>query len=267
VTRRWRDFLRASDPTSHGVHVYQDGDALATSVADYLRSGLAAADPALVIATADHTSAIVQRLEASGEDVERARASGALRFLDAEAALRMLSHEGVLSAARFGDVVGCALAEIARAFPARQIRVYGEIVDLLTQRGELKSALALEELWHDLLVRRGDFSLLCGYRLDVFDVETQARTMPNVCAVHSHVRPVDDEERFADAVDGALEEVLGYDAAGKVYVCVADRARDGHVPMSELALMWVSEHMPIRADRIIASARARYHGAPLAPSR
>jgi hypothetical protein len=32
------------------------------------------------------------------------------------------------------------------------------------------------------------------------------------------------------------------------------------VPAPQLALMWVSANMPALADRILASARTRYHG-------
>jgi hypothetical protein len=32
--------------------------------------------------------------------------------------------------------------------------------------------------------------------------------------------------------------------------------------VAQLILMWISEHMPVLADRILASARAHYYGAP-----
>jgi hypothetical protein len=70
--------------------------------------------------------------------------------------------------------------------------------------------------------------------------------------------------RLAKAVDQALEEVLGAAEAGKVYVVVAEQIRQDRVPAPQLVLMWVSANMPVLADRILASARTRYHA--LAPA-
>jgi hypothetical protein len=250
---------------AHGVQVYAEPSELAASVSSYVASGLNAGDSALVIGTAEQTTVFVQDLTQQGLDVEGATAEGALVLWDADRTLAKLMEKGVLSAQRFGTVVGGALDEMASRFPGRRIRAFGAMVDLLAKRREAKTAVALEELWNDLLDKRGDFSLLCAYRLDIFDVASQRSAMPQICATHSHVRPAADDRRFANAVDQALEDVLGYEDAGKVYVCISQSARDGRIPVSQLALMWVSENMPTRASRIIACARARYSGAPLVP--
>jgi hypothetical protein len=118
-------------------------------------------------------------------------------------------------------------------------------------------------LWNDL-ARRRDFSLLCGYGLDVFDREAQAGTLPHVCRTHSHVLPVADPARLQRAVDQALEEVLGAAEAGKVYVVVAQQIRADRVPTAQVLLMWISENMPTLAERVLASARARYLAEPAA---
>ena len=123
--------------------------------------------------------------------------------------------------------------------------------------------MALEELWNGLAQRR-DFSLLCGYNLDVFDRRSQADTLPHVCRAHSHVLPVLDPARLQRAVDEALEEVLGAAEAGKVYVVVSQDLRGGRVPMAQVLLMWISQNMPALAERVLASARLRYAAAPVA---
>jgi len=141
--------------------------------------------------------------------------------------------------------------------------VFGEMVDLLAQRGQIDAALALEQLWNALASER-DFSLLCGYELDVFDVATQVGALPEICGLHSHVRPTHDPLRLSRAVDLALEQVLGATQAGKVYVVIGDELRADRVPAPQLVMMWVSANMPHSAERILAAARARY--AELPPS-
>ncbi len=88
--------------------------------------------------------------------------------------------------------------------------------------------------------------------------------MFQVCRTHSHVLAAADSPRLAKAVDQALEEVLGTAEAGKVYLVVAEQIRQDRVPAPQLVLMWVSANMPALAERILASARMRYHA--LAPA-
>ena len=72
------------------------------------------------------------------------------------------------SAEQFEAVVGGLMDQVGARFPNRRIRAFGEMVDLLCERGNPSAAAALEELWNRL-ARRRSFSLLCGYRIDVFD--------------------------------------------------------------------------------------------------
>ena len=76
--------------------------------------------------------------------------------------------------------------------------------------------------------------------------------------------PALDPARLQRAVDEALEEVLGAAEAGKVYVVVSQQIRGDRVPMAQALLMWVSENMPGLAERVLASARARYLAEPVA---
>jgi len=92
----------------------------------------------------------------------------------------------------------------------------------------------------------------------VFDLATQTGLLPHVCAEHSHVLPAADPERLSRAVDLALDDVLGHEDAGKVYLLVGERIREARVPAAQLVLMWVSANMPGLADRILASARTHY---------
>jgi hypothetical protein len=131
------------------------------------------------------------------------------------------------------------------------------MVDVLCARGELDAAAALEDLWN-ALGRSRSFSLLCGYHLDVFDRAAQIGPLPDVCRAHSHVQPAPDAALMTRAVDLALEEVLGPSEAGKIYLLLAPEIRRQRVPLGQLVLMWVAEHMPVISQRVLAAARARY---------
>ena len=258
VTKNWAGFLAGQDPCAHAVQIYADLDELADSVASYLASGFDAGEPAVVVASADHAGRFLEKLAAHGWDEGRIKGEAYLRIEDAKETLAAIMQGGRSpSCAAFEQILGGLLDEAELRAPGREVRAFGEMVDLLSERGETRAAAELEELWNDL-GRRRRFSLLCGYHLDVFDRASQVGTLPDVCRAHSHVLAASDSARLARSVDLALEEVLGPAEAGKVYAIVGEQIRRGRVPSPQLVLMWVSANMPALADRILASARTRY---------
>jgi len=253
VGTTWTQFLRESPSCGHAVQVYRDVSELAESVGEFLAAGLEAGEPGVVIVRPEHRRALAATLGSRGCD----RRDPLLTIVDAEATLALFMDGSTPSPARFEDAVGGLLDRVAERHPGRRIRAFGEMVDVLCERGDAAAAVTLERLWNDL-ARTRDFSLLCGYRLDVFDRAAQVGLLPDVCRLHSHVLPASDPDRLARAVDAALEDVLGAREAGHVYVVVATHAREGRVPMAQLALMWVSAQMPVLAERVLARAREHY---------
>jgi hypothetical protein len=263
VPRSWIEFLRRAPSGGHGVQIYRDESELTNSVTSYIADGLEAGDPALVVARPERSDLFAAALATRGWKVSELQAQALLTVADADTTLAAFMSGGRPSPVRFEDVIGGALDSIAERHPNRRIRVFGEMVDLLCLRGERDAAFALEDLWNRL-ARKRNFSLLCGYQLDVFDRVSQTTTLPGVCRRHTHVQPAFDSTRLAVAVDRALAEILGEGEAGKVYLLVAEEARRRRISVAQLALMWVSANMPVTADRILASARAHYD--QLAPS-
>lgn len=256
----WQAFLDGSAAADHAAQIYRDVDELAESVATYLAAGFEGGEPALAVAAPDHWGRIAERLEERGWGHERTEEQELLFLADAEATLGRFIVDGVPSPQLFEDAIGGILDRVADRFPGRRIRVFGEMVNLLSESGRPDAALALEELWNELAETRS-FSLLCGYRLDLFDRVAQVSPLPDICRLHSHVRPAADTERLHRAVDTALEETLG-PLAGKVYALVAPQLQRSRTPVAQLALMWVSENMPAVADRVLASARVHYLAEP-----
>jgi hypothetical protein len=258
----WNDFLVGRKPHGHAAHVYRELGELAQSVSAYLTVGFEIGEPALLVATPEHLREFMASLAASGWDEARVEQAGLLAVADAAETLGAIMDggDGTPSKRVFEKTVGGLLD----LFPGKHVRAFGERVDLLSRDGRVEAAIALEELWNDLR-RRRDFSLLCGYHLNVFDRAAQAGVLPDVCRMHSHMLPALDPARLTRAVDQALEEVLGAAEAGKVYVLVGQELRSDRIPMAQVLLMWVSANMPALAERVLASARARYEAQP-APS-
>ncbi len=204
----WTTFLEDAPPADHGVQVYRELEELAASVGRFLAAGFRVGDPAVVIVTSDHWQAFLEELERRDQDVAALREEGLLITWDADETLAAFMDGELPSAGRFEEIVGGAVDAVARRFPDRTVRAFGEMVDLLHRRGQESAAIALEELWNGLLETRR-VALLCAYELDVFDLDTQASALPEIVRTHTHPRPVADTGRLAAAVHDTLTEVVG----------------------------------------------------------
>jgi hypothetical protein len=252
---RWAEFLHGST-VEHGVQIYDDPAELTATVSTFLAAGLEAGQPGVVVSTPEEWESFAAALDARGCDVRATRERGLLVVADAAETLDAVSEAGEPSAERFERIVGELLDRAGRA-SEREPRVFGSMVDLLCRQGRPEAAFALEALWNDL-ARHRRFSLLCGYRLDVFDVRAQAAALPHVCGLHSHVLPASNYARLASALDRALGDVLGSAGAGNVYRAVARERDDVRVPMAQLIMMWLSGNRPDVAERVLATAREHY---------
>ncbi len=200
------EFLARPAQEHHAVQFYEDDFFLADVVAHYAGAGLAAAEPTLLIATAPHCDAFVERLAAKGVDVAGARARGGLMLLDAHELLGRIIVDGRLDAARLRDLVGPVLAELGRTSCHAPLRIYGEAVDLLWANGNSEAALAVEAEWNALGEERS-FSLLCAYDMGHFPGGEDGVRLSRVCNAHSHVIPTERYARLGDD-DSRLREVV-----------------------------------------------------------
>jgi hypothetical protein len=241
----------------HMVQLYRDGDEIAATVAELFSEGLAAGEPAIAIATDQHLALFAARLRDHGWNPVELQERGMLLLADAEATLSSLLVDGAPSPVKFEEIIGGLVARASEEAGGARVRAYGEMVDLLWQRRDPEGAVTLEELWNDLGTCM-EFSLLCGYRIDIFDRTAQVTFLPQVCRTHSRVLSGDNAERIDHAVNTALTETLGRTDAEKVYTLVAAQVRAEAVPPAQLALMWVSAHMPRTAEHVLAAARAHY---------
>ena len=172
-------------PTSHlhAVRFYPDAVSLSYIVADFLADGLRAKQPAIIIATREHCTAITARLQQLGWDDSRLCKQESLFLLDAHELLSRFMVEGMPDGARFTRVMVPILAQAGRANLGRPTRAYGEMVDVLWKGGQTVAAIRLEMLWNHL-AHTYEFELLCGYAMGSFYKDT---SVEEICGQHTHV--------------------------------------------------------------------------------
>jgi hypothetical protein len=168
----------------HSVQFYSDAKELFKTIATFLGEGLVAGQPAIVIATREHVEQIEAALKKKFIDVTEARRLGDLVLLDADEALSTFMVGGLPDPGLFRRNIGTIIQQTIRGRENTLVRAYGEMVDVLWQKGKADAALQLEALWNEL-AEHYSFSLLCGYAMA--NVEEQSEGFRDICRQHAHV--------------------------------------------------------------------------------
>jgi signal transduction histidine kinase len=173
-----------SAPHDHQVGIYVDAEHLVAGVVDLIAPGLADGDSAVVVATELHRRAIATRLHERGVDVAAEEQRDRLFLIDAGELLASFRGPDGPDRRRFREQVSEILDRASGS--ADHVRIFGEMVTLLWDEGDITGALALEDLWNELL-RGMSATLLCGYPEDAFAHARSPDAFRAVCERHSEV--------------------------------------------------------------------------------
>jgi hypothetical protein len=250
----WLDLLNQPAGGDHFVQLYQDKAFLCDAVSEYVGTGLRAGQGAILIATPPNVAAFKQRLSGAGVSPEKAIRRGQLVVMDADETLHKFTPGGMPDWQTFHALIGGRIAEMRLTYP--QVRAYGEMVDVLWQRGERDAALRLEEFWNDL-ARLQTFSLLCAYGIDNLDPEAYTGPLDCICKVHTHLIPTRDYRAFNQAVIEASEKVLEAPLTGMLLSLSANSRPGTAMPDGQATLLWLKRNMPRTADKVLAEVKAR----------
>ena len=249
TTLNWPELVRHPGQNDHLVQVYTDTEFLVDAVAEYLATGLRAGEGAIVIARPENRKRFLAALAARG-----VRTGAALRLLDAEETLGTFMVGGMPEWTAFHAACGGAIAEMRLQYPT--VRAYGEMVDILWQRGERTAALRLEDYWNEL-GKLQTFSLLCAYQMDPLDAEAYGGALQAVCHCHSHLIPARDYGRFNLAVDQAAKEVLDQPLAQMLMRLASTHRPHTEMPRGQATLIWLKQNMPRTAQRVLDGVRSK----------
>jgi len=158
---------------------------MAAHVASFLHRGFLRGEQLRIVATADHMAAIARQLTNLGCPVERATATRGLVWWDAASTLYTLMGDGRVDPVRLRPLA----RELSAADgAARPTCIYGEMVDILASRGDLKGALALESAW-SRAISGVPSAVLCGYQATHFSDQSTSSALHAICREHDEVRP------------------------------------------------------------------------------
>ena len=176
----------------HVVQFYGHDDELVDAVSGYLSAALGAHEVAIVVATEAHRRAFDLALVGRGVDL----AASSYITLDASETMSKFVIDGRVDRDLFGLVVGQLIRTAAAT--GRPVRVYGEIVALLWDAGQINAAVELERLWNEL----GSvlpFSLYCAYPTHSVTGAAHRADLEAICHLHADMvgseSPLDPDHR------------------------------------------------------------------------
>lgn len=221
----------------HDVSFYEERGALERCIVRYAVEGLLADETVVLIVRASSLSKVRDALAVSGVDVDEMGRRGVLVLFDADATLASVkTGKGI----DWSAVAALAGRVVANAMDTgRPVRLFGEMVAILWERGDVRQAMDLERLWHGLSHEHG-FDVLCAYPSVATTLPGAAVTMNAMCGMHDATVSIDDWRRHIFLASYACETA----AVTAARRCLrdmwapttnADRLDDALLIVSELA--------------------------------
>lgn len=171
-------------PRDHIVFFYADDHDLVEKVGGYLHEALRRDGAVIVIGTSAHRAAIARWLAFHGVRLADAEAAGAYQVLDAAQTLGQFMVGGRADPARFWQ----QLSPIIRRATEHggPVRMFGEMVSLLWDRGLPQAAVEVEAMWNELGAQY-PFSLACAYATPEALDDAGVDALTEVCRSHAAV--------------------------------------------------------------------------------
>jgi MEDS: MEthanogen/methylotroph, DcmR Sensory domain len=254
----WHRLLTDAAPRDHIVQLYQDQHFLNRAVCRFAAAALANGEAVILVPTLAHWNAFRPRLEAEGVDVKAVQGRGQLTVVDADELLPRFMREAMPAAPVF---LGLAADVIARARGAGRypkVRWWGEMVNVLWERGDVAASMNLEDLF-DQLAHGHDIAIFCSFLMDNFNGEVHARMLPRLGENHSHLIPVEDYARLERAVAEALRETIGpVEAPVLEGRLLSHYPAPFQMPRPQALLLALRQVLPLVADAVLQRSRTLY---------
>ena len=254
----WDLLLASAAPRDHIVQLYQDQEFLNRAVCRFAGAALDNGEGVILVPTRAHWEAFRPRLESLGVDVQSAQDRGQLTVVDADELLPRFMHEAMPDAPVFLGLAADIISRTRAAGPYRNVRWWGEMVNVLWERGDVSASMNLEDLF-DQVSHEQDIAIFCSFVMDNFDGKVHTRMLPRLGENHSHLIPVEDYARLESAVAKALREIVGPDEAGSLEAQVLTHyPAPLRMPKSQALLLALRQALPAVADAVLARSRTLY---------
>jgi hypothetical protein len=258
TSETWGRVVTDAAPRDHIVQLYQDDNFLNRAVCRFAGAALANGEGIILVPTLTHWNAIRSRLEAEGVDVDKARDRGQLTVVDADAFLPRFMRDAMPDSSVFLGLAAEVIGQARAGGRYNKVRWWGEMVNVLWERGDAAASMNLEDLF-DQLARHHDIAIFCSFLMDNFNGEVHAHMLPRLGTNHSHLIPVEDYARLERAVADAMRETVGPDEARVLETRLLSQYRQPFdMPRGQALLLALRQVLPTVADSVLQRSRHLY---------
>jgi hypothetical protein len=254
----WERVVAEAAPSEHIVQLYQDQDFLNRAVCRFAGAAIANGEGLILVPTATHWNAFRPRLEAEGVDVDAARERGQLAVVDADSFLPRFLKNGMPDSPVFLGLAADVIGKARAGGRYQTVRWWGEMVNVLWERGDVAASMGLEDLF-DQLGHKENVALFCSFLMDNFDGEVHTHMLPRLGTNHSHLIPVEDYAHLERAVADALRETVGADEARVLESRLLSEYREPFaMPRAQALLLALRQALPAVANPVLQRSRELY---------
>jgi hypothetical protein len=251
----WQELVASPARASHVVQIYDNDAFLAAGVGLFAAEGVGRGEAVLLTGTSAHLRDIGAALRSRAVDVDAALANGQLVAMEVEDALAAVMVDGMPQHDGFRGVISETLRAARDDARFSGVRWWGEMSPVLYRAGNVRGALATEELAGEA-ANAHDCVIFCSYLADRFDARAYDGMLCEVCACHSHVIPAEDYVRHRQAVNRAIAEVIGEIRGTMLQSLLSWQGPGCELPSSQALLFWLRDAVPERFHEVLSRARA-----------
>ena len=254
----WSDVLTDAAPRDHIVQLYQDQQFLNRAVCRFAAAALTNGEGVILVPTIAHWDAFRPRLEAEGVDVKAAQSRGQLTIVDADDLLPCFMRDAMPDSPLFLGLAADVISKARGGDRYPKVRWWGEMVNVLWERGDVAASMNLEDLF-DQLAEEHDVAIFCSFLMDNFNGDVHARMLPRLGENHSHLIPVEDYARLERAVSDALRDTVGPDESSVLEAkLLSNYPGQFHMPRPQALLLALRQVLPLVADDVLRRSRTLY---------
>jgi hypothetical protein len=205
-----------------------------------------------------------RRLEAEGVDVKAAQERGQLTVVDAEELLPRFMRNAMPESPVFFGLAADVIARARDGGRYSKVRWWGEMVNVLWERGDAAASMNLEDLF-DQLANKHDIAIFCSFLMDNFNGEVHTHMLPRLGENHSHLIPVEDYARLERAVASALRDTIGPDEARILETkLISQYQAPFNMPRAQMLLLALRQVLPTVADSVLQRSGSIYGASKMA---
>ena len=238
----------------HLAQLHKDKQARVEAVSVFVEEGLRRGNGVVVVTSSLEADHLLERLSMDRLDPEVFRRSGQFVIHDAEVLLGQFMKGGMPDWGIFRRTMGSVLDKV-EALGYSTARVYGDMVDILWQQGQVQAAIRLEELWNDF-GRMYPFSLFCSYMYDNRDESFYKNPLHEIGRTHTDIVVSPDDEMCREVMVNAIRDIFGMKLSEMLHSESEEIPGEDKLPDADRAVLWILKNRSTRLVDVLDRIRA-----------